>query len=373
MPEADVTQEIRILDDWAPLDAPTTTVCVVAHPPAIAGRNQALRESLSRRRMVRELRTRPPAGYRTIGVHLASSRELRTGPRARFVRWIRAGMLIELHRHSAVPRLLDEVFARAGATGPFRVGSGGEILADIGPNLLRASVGPQTNTKALRVLTGRLHVPHVIASGNVPRGVRSVGWSIETRLGGRRPRRVERALAHDLVAFSACLPRFDSEPTASLDDLADLRESLPGHAPVWREIAPQLADPTGEPAVARHGDLWIGNLLARRGRLSGVVDWDTWHPAGVPGTDLLHLYAFDPSVPLGRRVRERPWRSAEFADFTRWYWRALGIRVTTQRLDGVGLAWWVGQIAAALRRDPQLARDEQWIDENISTVATTFA
>ena len=43
--------------------------------------------------------------------------------------------------------------------------------------------------------------------------------------------------------------------------------------------------------MARHGDLWSGNLLVAGRRLTGVLDWDAWHPAAVPGTDLLHLVA----------------------------------------------------------------------------------
>jgi hypothetical protein len=64
-----------------------------------------------------------------------------------------------------------------------------------------------------------------------------------------------------------------------------------------------------------------------------------------------------------------PWRAAEFADFTSPYWRVLGVRPTAELLDAVGLAWWIGQTAAAVRSEPDLPWDERWTNDNIHAIA----
>jgi hypothetical protein len=122
----------------------------------------------------------------------------------------------------------------------------------------------------------------------------------------------------------------------------------------------------------RHGDLWKGNLLVERGILSGVVDWDAWHPAAVPGTDLLHLVAMEEMVGRGRSLGEvwleRPWTRPAFRAATARYWRELGITLDPEILEAVGWGWWANQVAWGLVRLPELADDEQWLDRNVHVV-----
>jgi len=91
--------------------------------------------------------------------------------------------------------------------------------------------------------------------------------------------------------------RFPNEPLDSaLDDLAAIHARLREH---------------GVPETAVHGDLWIGNVLCREGRISGVVDWEAAAMRGQPARDLArfaHIYALylDRRTRAGRRVRGHP-------------------------------------------------------------------
>jgi aminoglycoside phosphotransferase (APT) family kinase protein len=65
------------------------------------------------------------------------------------------------------------------------------------------------------------------------------------------------------------------------------------------------------PRTVVHGDLWFGNLLLRRGRLTGVVDWEDADLRGEPVRDLIRFaiaYALyiDRRTRPGRRVRGFP-------------------------------------------------------------------
>jgi aminoglycoside phosphotransferase (APT) family kinase protein len=126
------------------------------------------------------------------------------------------------------------------------------------------------------------------------------------------------------------------------------------------------------PAVTRHGDFWLGNLLVNRGRLSGVVDWDGWHAAGVPGTDLMHFLGTELALRTKREIGEiwlrRPWRSDAFTATSRQYWRSLGLSPTVRQLDAVAIASWAGQLAHDIGRQPQLALDGRWVTANVERV-----
>jgi len=98
-----------------------------------------------------------------------------------------------------------------------------------------------------------------------------------------------------------------------------LLELLERHEPVVASL----------PAVTRHGDLWAGNVLLDHGRLSGVIDWDGWAAAAVPGTDLVHMVALDRAVATRASFAEvlvqRPWEAAILQEAAGRYWDGLGI------------------------------------------------
>jgi aminoglycoside phosphotransferase (APT) family kinase protein len=126
------------------------------------------------------------------------------------------------------------------------------------------------------------------------------------------------------------------------------------------------------PSVLRHGDLWLGNLLVERGALSGVVDWDAWHPASLPGTDLLHLVAssraFATRRSFGELMAERPWEDALFARAADRYWRGLGIDPACEVLEAVGAAWWAATTRANVQRHPGTAHDPRWLARSVDTL-----
>jgi aminoglycoside phosphotransferase (APT) family kinase protein len=84
--------------------------------------------------------------------------------------------------------------------------------------------------------------------------------------------------------------RFGGQPgaDADLDELAALGGRLAGHR---------------SPQSVVHGDFWAGNLLAERGRVLGVIDWEHSCPAGSPVRDLAR-FATSYSLYLDRHTRQ---------------------------------------------------------------------
>lgn len=249
-------------------------------------------------------------------------------------------------------RVLDALAAEAGGTvASWRPASGGAVLARIGTRALLRAGGGGNTAAALEVLDDPL-VPRLVAHGD--------GWTAETILPGKRPRRMTREMWDACVALCARFPRA-AAPEAPREDI--------------RAIPNLTLPPALEalPGIARHGDLWKPNLLATGSALTGVVDWDAWHPAAAPGTDLLNLYATERHGPgIGAAWSQRPWRSEGFSSATRRYWEALGLRPTVEELDAIAVAWWAGQVTASLRRLPHLARDEAWLEANVRSVARSL-
>jgi hypothetical protein len=279
-----------------------------------------------------------------------------------------AGAVVEIERPAE--RILDAAAAAAGAgaVGAFRPASGGAILARVDldgrPALLRASLGGSPGAAALEALAPlrRPAVPELLGRGTF----RDASWSVESLLPGRRPGRVTPPLWDACVALCASLPRVPT-PEAPRADLDALAAAVPSVATdLARVAAPALERLDRLGGAARHGDLWKPNLLAERGSLTGVVDWDAWHPAAAPGVDLLNLYATERHGPgLGAAWRSAPWRSEGFAAATSVYWDALDLAPSRADLDAIALAWWAGQAAATLRRLPHLAKSPLWVDANV--------
>ena len=99
-------------------------------------------------------------------------------------------------------------------------------------------------------------------------------------------------------AADAISRRFGSRPDvdADLADLADLRGRLAEHR---------------TPQSVVHGDFWPGNLLIERGRVLGVIDWESARLAGTPARDLARFVTsyslyLDRHTRPGRRVAGHP-------------------------------------------------------------------
>lgn len=309
--------------------------------------------------------------------------DLRAAVRGRLL----AGAAVRIMSDGAEDSVLDRAIADAGVqptdgTSTIRAGSDGSVVIPCrrssGEVVLRAGragspADLSSSTEALTAVSGaHPAIPRLLDSGEVG-GAR---WSLETRLPGRRPARLSAALVRDVTELLAALPRSGRAISAPHEDLRAIASVLPALRDpltrVDRSLAEQLR---GVPSVARHGDCWRGNLLAVDGRLTGIVDWDAWHPADLPGTDLLQLLSTERrhrlGVSLGRVWAERPW---DAPGFRRRAEALLGTPVPeAQPWNAVGIAWWAREVAGTLARLPRRRDDRTWIDENVRAVLSRIA
>ena len=369
--------------DDIPSDAP---IVIWGRGPARSGLAPAHLMAHGARRAASVVNLRRPRGARgrRVTLHRWDPPVLQPGlaniPRSA----LRAGLVAELRRPDAPPSLAARAAsdARARLSG-LRFGSGGAILAmdatERGVLRIARREGPAgsaAGNDALRALeeAGVPRVPRLLREG----AAEDASWSLETRLPGSRPPSATPELARAVADFTASLPTTRG-PSRSIDeDVVALTAIAPEHAAVLKAARKRAARAIrGLPAVTVHGDLWLGNVLVERGALTGVVDWDAWRPAGVPGTDLLHFVANDIARRAGSSAGEtwlrRPWRSQEFESAAAAYWARLRIEPTSAVLDAVGLAWWASLVASTLRRLPHLAEDETWMRANVRVVAERLA
>ena len=296
------------------------------------------------------------------------------------------GALIELSSEP-VTRIIDAAAAAAGGATPvrrFSVGSGGSLITEIqlptGSAIMRTGLPgqPSDSSRSASALdwlakAGVPLVPRPIGTGQIA----VARWSLETRLAGTRAARLTDAMLAELTAFCARLPASFVPSSAFIDDLDDIGRAFPARAPVLKAIGAFIRPVLRTlPAVARHGDLWSGNVLVDDGRLAGVIDWDAWHPRGVPGTDLLHCLATDLAHASGRELGsvwlEAPWRSARYQRVMTPYWSALDVWPDAATLQAVGIAWWAGYVAHSLACDPQLVGDARWAAANVDAVLSAL-
>lgn len=345
---------------------------------AVAGR-AAFRRELA----IATLSFRPPAGFRVRHVHRLGPRRPGTGPlRRRIRRAMLGGAAIELTAAPSEPRVLDRVLAEAHIVGPpssLRLSSGGAAVvtgrdASGRPVLVRLAprgdpADPAGSIGALRSLADARvpSVPQLLDHGLTD----AISWTVETVLPGHRPERLSDRLTDEAAHLLGRFPMTDGSPTSLADDLSAIARLAPSRSAGVRALSASI--PTVDvPAILRHGDLWAGNLLAVHGRLSGVVDWDAWHPRAVPGADLLELVASGQRLrarrPLGAVWGERPWLDPAFTRAHHPYWDALGFRPTTDQLELVGLAWWAAKVAGTLMRLPERGEDGGWLEDIVDPV-----
>lgn len=362
---------------------------VAVHAPRAGGeaRLQELSAALGRERLLARLRRLDC--WKTVIVHrIAPGRGDGSSADALVRRALRGGAVVELARSRPARRHLDRVAFEAGLVGDgdrvrsFAVGSGGTVrvrgVVAGAPVVLRvAAPGARGGVvRAARALTdlqatGFPQAPRVVAhrtDGALP-------FLVESRLAGSRPAKLTADLARQVLGAWTALPRSHSEPRSFLDDLDVLARFLPERADRLHRlragIGPHLAS---LPGVARHGDLWAGNLLVHGRTLAGVVDWDAWHPAGVPAADLLHLLLTEERRPrgwsLGAVVRARPWR--RLGAWLAPYWQSLDVDPGAVRLDAVAIASWAAAAAGTVARQPERATDGPWLADNVDGVLDTL-
>ncbi|MGH3028883.1 MAG: phosphotransferase, partial [Gaiellaceae bacterium] len=340
---------------------------------------------------LRTLGRRLPARFHVLAVHRLPPRRLRMGRLRGSVRaGLRGGALVELASAEPGARVLDAVAEAAGVRvgGPgFHAGTGGAMLvrgflADGSGAVLRvARAGSAGDPSALADTLERLgrdrvpFTPRLYAHGTTA----GASWLAEAALPGRRPTHASDSLTRVVAELCASFPCRSGAPTATAADLAAIAAMLPDRA---GEIGGFSSDVSVHlrrvPSILRHGDLWAGNLLVdRRGRLSGLVDWDAAHPAAVPGADLLQLVATEyrrkAHRALGPAFLARPWRLPEFAEAAAGYWGAVGIRPDDDLLGIIGIAWWATEVHGTLARLPHRAADERWVETNVDLVLARLA
>lgn len=337
-----------------------------------------------RERALRRLRRRPPAPFSHVRIHRWPLPQVRPGVlRDRVKRTMFEGAFVELSREP-VPRVIDACARAAGDPSPtlsLRPGSAEAVLAYGGPlngepYVLRATrahapADPYPSGDILERLrqAGCGPVPRLLGRGRTA----GASWTAESRLPGRRPQRLSATMAAAVARFCATLPPADGPPTAHRRDFGALAGRFPARARDIEEIAEAVDDRLqGLPAVFRHGDLWVGNLLAQGDRLTGIVDWDAGHTHGIPGADLLHLYAVERAMGRGREIGEtwllRPWRSEAYARLCEPQWRALGVRPGPEQLEAIGLAWWAGRVPEMILTAETDRLAPGWVERNVDAV-----
>jgi aminoglycoside phosphotransferase (APT) family kinase protein len=127
-----------------------------------------------------------------------------------------------------------------------------------------------------------------------------------------------------------------------------------------------------------HGDFWPGNLLVAEDgmTLTGIVDWDLAENGELPMHDVLNLLMatqqFVKRRGLGDIVRGRlngaPWPS-EIQAILEEARYAMPADVPERALL---LLFWLRFIATYLRKCPDRARDEWWMNTNVERVLQTL-
>ena len=347
--------------------------------PSVSGIPFAVRRESSLTR----LRARPPRG-----LHLAELHRLapvsRPGRLRRPIRTaLLSGALAELVRGDRPTRVIDAVAVAAGAPSISR----GLRPSGDGSALARLDLDATTQAELRVARVGHTKDPArgraallALAAADVPLVPRPLGggitagaaWSTESVMSGQHVDALTPALLDQVIRFLAGLPSGPADRRAVDDQLAEVADVFPEHAVALRQVAALAARwGTSTSPVLVHGDMWLNNVFITDGRLSAVFDWDTWHPAGLPGTDLLNLLAADARTrqrhDVGELLVGDYWRSPEVVDALRVYTDARGIPFP----DGAGLAaiaigWWASRIAGSLHRAHRSIDDPRWVQRNVS-------
>jgi len=353
-------------------------------PPGLPVR-ATVTAAVARERAVRALQLRPPPPWRAVRVHRWPPPHLVHAPARNKLRTMAlGGALVELTSGAPTWRVCDVAAAAAGshsAVGRFTPGSGGSLLtrhrmpgdgeAMLRVGMIGRSADPGRAAAALERLEAAAMdgVPRIHGHGTAA----GASWTLESRLAGRPATALGDELLAATARFCGRLPIAGGAPTAHRRDLDAIARAFPDRARLIAELTRWLDEAAGSlPAIMRHGDLWLGNLLVDAHGLAGIIDWDAWDAAAVPGTDLLHLLGTDLALRTGQELGQiwlrRPWRAARFLRTVATYWSALGVRPDPITLEAIGYGWWAAYVAHSIACDPDLVADERWATLNVHNV-----
>jgi hypothetical protein len=354
----------------APQDRSTTMADTLRHAAAREVKLAQLRRSTdrSKERQLRVVRVPGGAGR---------------GRRSAGLAWLRGGVVAGLSDPTS-PTVADQLLIDAHLAPPedVAVGRDGAVLLrthrhDGLPVVVRVGSGsadPRPAARALRWLAlPEPTIPSIVSVGVTA----SLGWTVETRLPGRRPERLDAAVADQVSGLLLRLPHDDAPPTSWEEDLATLARADPAVTAAVTALRDELMPVLARlPSVVRHGDLWRGNLLVDQGRLVGLVDWDAIHTGAPPGVDLLQLLTTElrgRGRGLGTVFRSRPWRDPEIRQRIDGHLHALGVTTEGPVLDALATCWWSQEVAGTLRRLPERAVDRRWWETNVRDVLRALA
>lgn len=212
-------------------------------------------------------------------------------------------------------------------------------------------------------------IPRGVASGQID----GVCWSIEAYRPGRSPTGLSLPQARQAADFVSKLPQGTTKIDVidwAADQLAKLAIDVTS---VSEAVDARLMN---LPAVVSHGDFWSGNLLFENGRLTGVIDWDSWSEHGVPGLDVLHMWAEElrrlRGVSYGDLVAQRFWSEETVRSMVEDYFTGHSLDWHPETQPVLAAGWWMTGAAGAVRRNPTLATNETWMERNVTGPAATF-
>ena len=341
-------------------------------------------EASHRELSMRRLRAKPPGSLRVVEVHRLAPSQRAGAVRSAIRTATLGGVLVELARGTRPDRVIDEVVRAAGAIPDgvqLRPSGDGSALASIAVDGTQAEVRVAQIGHPKDPARGRAGLA-ALADAGVPLVPRPIGggrtagaaWSTETRLTGRHVGSLDAPFLRQIIEFLARLPSTPTNTTersAVADHVTAISAFFPEHEAVLASVAAAAARwGSGLSPVLIHGDLWLNNVIATDGRLSGVFDWYTWHPAGLPGTDLLNLLAAVERSQTGRDVGsmfvDDFWRSTSVTSAMRTYFEALD-RTTPDAagLAAIAIGWWSSRIHGALYRALRHIDDPAWVERNL--------
>jgi phosphotransferase family enzyme len=405
--DRDAEVEIAGIDDLSG-EAPVVIVCVESRTPdrcsrvgQVLGRVEANRDVRARvAQTAAALRRR---GFTWVDVvrwdrdqPIRVAGMPRSGP-SRLAEWFPRQALIVAARGRPGPTVLDRAAADAARQTGVRlhnarpIVSSGTLVVLFDEHVLRLAIGPAADlvnrqadvlvalhdANAPRMVTAR--VPTLFATGTA--GL--ADWSLERRLAGTPPPRVMSPRLFDAcVEFLVDLSRLGSQEAGAwlaprVERIGAAARALlpPGTFDCLRDMAEEVDDEVrGLPRVFFHGDFSTQNLLVGDDQLVGIVDWAQGDPGGLPMLDALNLQLLDSTHPdiyqWGSAISSYllPLARRGGSDAMRRYARAIGHDIGASQLEWLVRAYWLDRISHQLATYVDRARDEAWIERNITAV-----